>query len=380
MALHLTFGLMLCFFASITAARIVLSLYALHLGAQASAVGLLVASFYALPLILSWPIGKHSDRAGSRWLLLFGSVCGTCSMLIPYFVRNLAALYVAGTLVGLAFTFYNVLLQNLVGVLSKPHERARNFSNASLVGATTNFFGPLLAGLAIDHLGAPAACLLPVSLALAGGVLVGVRGGVLPGGSGKAGSGGTIRDILDGKGVVTILVTSGLVQVGQDLFQFYIPVYGHSIGLSASAIGAVLASFAMASFVVRFVMPRLVLRLGEERLLAYSFYLAGAGFLLIPLFQHPLMLGLVSIMFGLGMGCGQPITTMLIFSRCAEGRSGETLGLRQTMNNVMRVSAPPLFGFFVSVLGLFSVFWINALMMAAGGWLSRASAPDQPRE
>ena len=65
---------------------------------------------------------------------------------------------------------------------------------------------------------------------------------------------------------------------------------------------------------------------------------------------------------------------MLPFSRCAEGRTGEALGLRQSVNNVMRVGAPTVFGFIASVLGLFSVFWVNALMMAAGGWLTRRSA------
>jgi len=34
-----------------------------------------------------------------------------------------------------------------------PEQRARNFSNFSLIGAVTSFVGPLIAGLSIDHLG-----------------------------------------------------------------------------------------------------------------------------------------------------------------------------------------------------------------------------------
>ena len=56
---------------------------------------------------------------------------------------------------------------------------------------------------------------------------------------------------------------------------------------------------------------------------------------------------------------------MLLFSRSAEGRSGETLGLRQTANNIVRVIAPSLFGFIASAFGLFPVFGISALMMGA---------------
>jgi MFS family permease len=161
------------------------------------------------------------------------------------------------------------------------------------------------------------------------------------------------------------------VQVGQDLFQFYIPVYGHGIGLSASAIGGLLATLAAASFVVRFFLPRLVTRVGDEKVLALSFYVTAIGFGLVPLFESVVMLGVVSFVFGLGMGCGQPITTMMIFSRSAAGRSGETLGLRQSVNNAMRVSGPTIFGFVATAFGLPPVFWISAVMMGSGGILSR---------
>jgi MFS family permease len=322
-------------------------------------------------LLISWPVGRYSDRVGSRWLLLAGTACGGGALLIPYFVRELAALYVASTLLGISFTLYNVLLPNVVGLLSKPEERARNFSNASLVGATTLFAGPLLAGIAIDVSGHAAACLYLVTLSAAGAAVLIVWGGMLPGGGHRAGSGGSLRDTLADPTMLRILATSSLVQVGQDLFQFYIPVYGHGIGLSASAIGGLLATLAAASFVVRFFLPRLVTRVGDEKVLALSFYVTAIGFGLVPLFESVVMLGVVSFVFGLGMGCGQPITTMMIFSRSAAGRSGETLGLRQSVNNAMRVSGPTIFGFVATAFGLPPVFWISAVMMGSGGILSR---------
>lgn len=374
MPLYLTFLLMLFCFTSIASTRLVLSLYALNLGAQPLAVALLYAMFYAFPLVLSWPIGIHSDRIGSRWLLLFGTVCGSFAMLIPYLMHELLAVYIAGAMVGLSFSFYNVLLQNLVGLLSKPQERARNFSNASMVGAATNFIGPLLAGFAIDHSGNAAACLYMGTLSLTAAALLGLLGGILPGGARDGTPAGSPLGTLVQEGILRMLLTSALVQLGQDLYQLYVPIYGYALGLSGSAIGSVLATFAVAAFVVRFIMPRLIRRLGEERVLAYSFYLAATGFLLVPLFESPGALAVASFVIGLGMGCGQPITTMLIFSQSAKGRSGETLGLRQTVNNAVRMTGPALFGLLASAFGLLPVFWINAAMMGAGGWLSRRAA------
>lgn len=368
--LYLTFALMTCCFSSISSARVILSLNALDLGATPSAVGLLVATFYTFPLLLSWPVGVLSDRLGSRWLLFGGAACGACGMLIPVFFRSLAALYVAGFAIGFAFTFYNVLLQNLVGLLSTPENRTRNFSNSSMFGATTLFLGPLVGGIAIDTVGHALACLASTALSSTAVLLLGVFGASLPGGRRNAAPRGRVRDMLADRGMLRILLTSSLVQMGQDLFQFYLPIYGHGIGLSASAIGAILASFAAAYFVVRVVMPRMIAAIGEERLLRYSFFLAAAGFVLVPVFRGEFALMIVAFMFGCGMGCGQPITTMLLFNRSAEGRSGETFGLRQTTNNVVRVTAPTVFGFIASVAGLFAVFGISAVLMGIGGALT----------
>jgi predicted MFS family arabinose efflux permease len=180
-----------------------------------------------------------------------------------------------------------------------------------------------------------------------------------------------VRDTLADPEMRAMLVTSGLMQLGTDLFQFYIPIYGHSAGLSASAIGTVLAAFASAAACIRFVMTRLVAHLTEQRLLTISFYFGALGFLLVPVFDSAATLAAVAFLFGLGMGCGQPLTMMLMFAKCAEGRTGETLGLRLTVNNVMRVAGPAVFGVIATVTGLPAVFVINGVMMGIGGWMSK---------
>lgn len=370
-ALRVTFTLMLFGFTSITAARVALSLYALDLGGTPAVVGGVVAMLYVCPMFISWPIGRYSDRVGSRRLMLLGAVSAACAMTIPFFVHAIGALYVTAAMLGISFAIYNVLLQNSVGLLSAPAERAKNFSNASLVGATTNFIGPLMAGVAIDHTGHANACLLLVILSVGIAVVVLKWGRLLPRAGRKPAASGSMRGAMADPRMLRILGTSSLVQLGQDLFQFYIPVYGHRIGMSSSAIGGVVATYAAASFVVRFLMPTLVARLGDERVLGYSFCLAALGFFLVPLFENVVALGVLSFLFGLGMGCGQPITTMLIFSRSAEGRSGETLGLRQSVNNLLRVTGPTLFGLVATAFGLPPVFYLSGLMMGGGAWLTR---------
>jgi MFS family permease len=374
MPLILIFAVTLIGFIGVNASRVVLQLYSLELGATPTQVGMLVALYYVCPLLLSYPAGTWGDRYGPLRPLVFSAICGAGGLMVPYFVHSLPALYIAGTLSGMSFAFFLVIVQNLVGIMSAPDKRAQNFSNFSLVGATSNFIGPLVAGFSIDQFNYPIACVVAGALALVTGIMVLIWGKLLPGGSRRVAPRAPIGKTLADPAVMRILVIGALVQLGTDLFQFYIPVYGVGIGLSASAIGALLATFAAASFIVRFALARLIKRLGEDKLLAYSFYLAAVGFALVPLFQNVVMLALVSFIFGLGTGCGQPIATMLMFSRAADGRSGEALGLRLTVNNLVRVIAPALFGFIVSGFGLAPVFYINAAMMSAGGIVSRSKS------
>jgi MFS family permease len=370
LALALTFFL----FTGFTAARIVLTLFALELGASESVVGILGGLFYLFALLLSWPIGALADRAGARPLLLFAGTCATAALVLPYFVRTLPAFYVAAALSGLALAFFHVTLQNVIGLLSSPAERARNFSNFSLTGACTNFFGPLFAGFAVDHAGHGAASLVAAAFSCVALALAATWGRrLLPPANPHATHGMGGLGALADRAVLHMLLMSGMVQLGTDLFQFYIPIHGHAAGLSASAIGAVLACFAAASFVARLFLARLVKTVAGDKLLAWSFYLGMVGFALVPLCTDAWSLGAVSFFFGLGMGIGMPLTVILMYERTVQGRAGQTLGMRLTGNNLVRVAGPIAFGAVAAAVGLAPVFWINAAMLGAAGLLSRSS-------
>ena len=365
-ALQLVMVLSTALFATAHAGRVLLAIYALELGAQPFAMGALAAVFSLFPMTLSWTVGRLSDRFGARGLLLFGSVGGALGMLVPYFIPGIASLYIASGFLGLSFACFTVTLQNLVGKASTPETRAKNFSTFSMVASFTSFIGPMIAGFSIDHIGLAGACLVVVLMSLLPVAPLLSRGQLLRGGGERSGPGESIRGILADRRVRRILVISSLVQFGLDLFQFYLPIYAHSLGLSATAIGLILATFSAAAFVVRAVLPGLVSRYSEETVLAYAFFSGALCFVLLPLFTSTPMLMLIAFVFGLGLGCGPPITMMLTYAQSSSGRSGEALGLRMTVNHLSRVVGPMMFGAIATGFGLFPVFWINALMLASG--------------
>jgi MFS family permease len=357
--------------ASVRAGRVMITLYALKLGASPFAIGLLAAAFSVFPILFSWASGRWTDRFGARWLLLLGIAGSSSGMLLPYLMPSLATIFIAGTLSGLSMTFCNVSLQNLVGLLSAPERRAKNFSNYTLAGSFAAFAGPLIAGFSIDHIGYDHACLIVVAIALVPISMLALRGGGLPAGSGKHQPAGNLWHALSAPGIWPVLAASSVAQVAGDLFQFYMPVYAHETGLSPSAIGVVLAAYSVATFVARVFLPGMVSRFSEHRVLAYAFVLAGFAFILVPMFHSAALLALASFLIGLGMGCSAPITMMLMFARSKEGSSGEAMGLRQTVDNLTRLVSPVLFGAIASAAGLAAVFWLNALMLGSGGLFAR---------
>jgi MFS family permease len=170
------------------------------------------------------------------------------------------------------------------------------------------------------------------------------------------------------------LIGSAAVLTGTDLFQFYMPIYGHSIGLSASQSGFILSVVGVAAFVVRVGMPALVRRTGEARLLAYSLFLGALAFVVFPFFKNVAVLTVFAFLLGLSLGCGQPLSTILIYANSPAGRTGEALGLRLAINNATHVVIPLLAGSIGSVFGLGPVFWVNATLLAGGGALVRRSS------
>src|SRR6187549_2018360 len=196
MPLNLIFAVTLIGFIGVNASRVVLQLYSLELGTTPTQVGMLVALYYVCPLLLSYPAGTWGDRYGPLRPLVFSAICGAGGLMVPYFVHSLPALYIAGTLSGMSFAFFLVIVQNLVGIMSAPDKRAQNFSNFSLVGATSNFIGPLVAGFSIDQFGYPIACMTAAAVALVTGVMTIAWRRLLPPAGARAAPRGRILDTL----------------------------------------------------------------------------------------------------------------------------------------------------------------------------------------
>jgi predicted MFS family arabinose efflux permease len=375
MAIYLIVLLCLLNHSGFGGSRMAIALYALELGANQFTVGVLMALYGLFPMLLAVYVGKLADRVGPRLPMLVGTAGVMVGLLLPALLPGLVALYAAALLLGSTFHFFFVTVHGITGGMGGPEKRARNYALVSLGFSAAGFVGPLAAGFAIDHLGHRAAFVTLACFTVVPLLLLWLRPGFLPRAAARGGDRGRRRtlDLWRLPALRKTLIASGILSSAWDLFQFYFPLYGHSVGLSASAIGVILGIFALATFTVRLVLPLPARRLSEARVLAAAIFVAAAGYLLFPFFQNAYVLAAIAFLLGLGVGCGQPVSMSLIYTLAPQGRATEAAGLRATINNGGHLVIPLFFGSVGAAFGYLPVFVSSAAILAGAGELVRRS-------
>jgi MFS family permease len=352
--------------------RLAVPLFAVSQGATPFGVGTIVALYAFFPALLALAAGRMTDRLGFKIPLVFGTGGVFTALMLPCLWPSMGMMYFTASLLGISFMSLQLATQTLAGAIAGPEERARNFSYLSLGFALANLTGPLLAGILIDRVGyawtfgALALPLIPATIISA----MGSRWIPQLHVKAEAAAGGMF-DLLKIKPLRNTLIASGIVSAAWDVYQFFLPLYGHSQGLSATAIGVVMSAFAVAIISVRALLPFAVRRFGEVELLTYAMFVASAAFCLFPLFHGAWALAAISFFLGIGCGVGQPLSMSLVFSASPKGRVAEATGMRITFNQVTHFVIPLVFGALGSAAGFPAVFLTNAGCLALGGYVSQ---------
>lgn len=365
-------GLIILAHASFVGSRMATTLYAITLGASPFTVGVLMALFAALPMLLSVSAGRLVDRTGPRRPILIALAAQSAGVALPYAWPNLAALYIATTLIGGAFMYVHVAVNSIVGATGRPESRAVNFSWLALGFSTSGSLGPLATGYLIDWLGHVRTFGLLALLPALACALLWLRRGPVPRLPGRHDTGERrVLDLLRIPGLRHAFIVSGVLAMGWDLYTFLIPLYGSRIGLSASTIGLIMASFAAATFAVRLAMPVLARRVREWQVITAALMITGASYLAFPFFTSVAMLIVLSLVLGLGLGCAQPMIMAILYNTSPQGRQGEVVGVRTFLLSGSQTGIPLASGGLSAAFGMTPVFWLVAAAMLLGGWFAQ---------
>jgi len=351
--------------------RMLVALYAIKLHASTFAVGALMSAYALLPMLFAVSAGRLVDRSGARWPLFGASVAVAAGTLLPFFWPRLEMLYLASTLIGAGFMMFHVAVSQTVGTIGRAEDRTANFSWLALGFSVSGSIGPLVTGFAIDAIGHEHTFLILFVFALAPLLVLGLnRLAPPPAKERKPDSGdGRVIDLLRSRPLRRVIIASGLLNMAWDLYAFVIPIYGSRISLSASTIGTIMGSFAIATFAVRLTLPLLIRRVQPWHVITAALSIAATVYCLFPLFVSVPLLVALSCALGVGLGCSQPMVMTLLYDNSPPGRQGEALGVRTTVMNASHTVLPLAFGALGTALGMLPVFWAMAALLGAGAWL-----------
>jgi predicted MFS family arabinose efflux permease len=342
------------------------------LGASSLTVGVLMSLFAALPMVMGVAAGRLVDRVGIRRPILVAAALLAFAVVLPWLAPGLVSLHFAAAIAGVGFMLFHICAQHSVGIMGSAADRKANFGWLALGFSISGFFGPTLTGFAIDGLGFRNTFALLSALALASLLgLAAFRGRLAHGAHGGAsGDARSAWDLARSPQLRHVFLVTGLLASAWDLFMFVMPIYGTSIGLSASTIGLIIGSFALATFLVRIALPWISRHVDEWPMITATMCIACVAYALFPVVKTVPLLASIAFLLGLGLGATQPSVMSLIYASAPEGRGGEAVGVRMVVLNASHTFLPLAFGGVGVALGMTPIFWSMAAALAGGGWLA----------
>ena len=384
----------ICLHAAMAGTRMAAPLLALKLGYGPLAVGCLLALFSLMQVFLAIPAGRYADQHGLKRPMALALAAATTGALLAALWPRFEVLCLSALCLGGATGSASVALQRHVGrAAHDATELKRVFSWLAIGPAVSNFLGPVMAGLLIDH---------------AGAWLGGAAAGNNMGSTSSAGNAGfrvaflamaalpllswawirhtqelapvlhppgtprpQVWQLLRNAAMRRLLLVNWLLSSCWDVHTFVVPVLGHERAFSASVIGAILGSFAIAATCVRFAMPLLAAHLREWAVLTSAMLLTAALFGIYPLLHTAWAMGMCSVLLGLALGSVQPMVMSTLHQITPPALHGQAIGLRLMSINLSSVLMPLLFGTAGLVVGVPVVFWTVGVAVglgARGAW------------
>ncbi len=351
-------GVQICMNGCMAGIRMAAPLLALRAGYSAATVGILLALFAFVQLFLAIPAGRYADRNTLKRPVGFCTVAAVIGAVLVAAWPIVPVLCVAALLTGGATGAAVITLQRHAGRLADdPTQIKQVFSWLAIAPSIANFVGPFVAGLVIDHGGFRASFLTMAALALCSWWLVRSTSDTPLQAPQEAAGNTSSWDLLAEPRMRLLLLINWIVTSCWDVHTFVLPILGHERGLSASVIGAILGTFAVAATVVRLVMPMIAARLQEWAVITGAMLSAAVLYAVYPLLHSPWAMFLCSVLLGLSLGSVQPMIMSALHLITPQHRQGEALGLRLMSINVSSILMPMVFGTVGTAIGVASVFW-----------------------
>jgi len=337
-----------------------LAYYADALGASATQIGLLMASYSAMQLIFAPLWGRISDQRGRKPVMLIGLVGNAGALALFGLSKTLPWLFVARSLSGFLSAAVLPTVMAYVADVTTEEERGKGMG---LMGAAMGLgfiFGPAIGGVMGNHnlpFFAAAAlsaltfvfalCFLPESLQK--------QASAPEGFSFRAAFGHSLTPLF----LVAFISTftfSGL----ETVFPLFIRA---QLSYGAKEMGSIFFIMgSLAAVVQGGLLGRLINKLGEFWLVIAGLLITALGMLLLPWSTAFATLTVYVTITGIGNQIIRPTNTSWISKRSKIGQ-GAAIGLMDAFLSLGRVLGPPVAGKLYAIEPVKLAYWLMAALL-----------------
>lgn len=364
----------------------ILPAYLQSIGQGGTAAGLMIAIFAGAQLIFSPIAGKWTDQYGRRKMIIYGLVGLTASMFIFYAVDTIWWLYFSRVIGGIGAALLVPAIFAYVADITTMEQRAKGNSLISAAMSLGIVIGPGIGGFLTEY-GLKVPFLISAIVSLVAVIFSII---VLKESQQEQAEGihyddeSMVKKLVRSVKmpyfiplVITLVMSFGLMSYESVLGLFV----DNEFGATPQEIALMITATGIISTIVQlFVVDRLVVNLGEEKVLNIFLGVATVGFLLsIFASSYVLFFGITLIIF-LATSILRPVLNTLI-SKLAGREQGFAMGMNNAYMSIGNILGPTLAGLLYDVniiypfvLGLILLLFT---LMTTMIWVKRS--PKQPK-
>ena len=366
-----------------------LPFYAEKLGASPAQVGLLIGVYAACQLVSGPLLGRISDRAGRKPLLIVSQIGTLIGFFIMAFAPNIWVLLLARVIDG--STAGNIsLAQAYISDITVPEARAKSFGVIGIAFGIGFLIGPAISGFLVRYgYRTPifAAATLSALSILATFLLLPRAKPNLD--VTAIGPGGKRLTLFQWTGYADFFRRPVLAQLLAQFFCFALSFAIFTGGLALflerrltwegkpfgpEQVGYTWAFAGLLGIILQGpLLGRLVKRFGEARLTRTGFTAYAVGYSVLAFAFAIPMLALATLISSVG-SLVRPSVTSLVTRVAGRDEQGVVLGLTQSLTSVAQIVGPPLAGLLIEH-GLLTTWGIAAAAVSAIGLLLALRSP-----
>lgn len=348
--------------------------YSQHFGLSDFQNGLLFSLFSLAQFIATPIIGRLSDKYGRKPLLLVSLIGTAVSFLMMAFAQSAAMLFVARALDGI--TAGNIPVASaVISDTTAPKDRARGFA---IIGASFGFgfaFGPAISSFTVG-LGQSvpfliAAAVTTVAILLTAFVLTETNTHEHEVAHGKLFDFKRLLTALTDEAVGKTLTLSLLYAFAFGIYIYaFQPFANKSLGMSAQMVAITFTAIGVVGFIAQiFVIPQILKRMSEQRLLIYSLYTMTSMFLIMFILRNPYHFIIAAMIFAFANSFAAPLIQTFLSKEADAKSQGTILGLNASYMSVGLIFGP-IIGGALATFSLASPFLAAAAFIGTGIFLA----------